>query len=61
MSVTVEIRNVYGNDLIYPADDTARKFADLIGRKTFDKYHLRLIKQLGFDIKVATYDFEGSI
>ena len=32
--VQVEVRNVYGNELIYPANDTAKTFAALIGKKS---------------------------
>lgn len=54
MSITVAVRNVYGNDYIYPVCATAVKLAQLTGRKTFTKYDISTIKALGYDIKVAT-------
>lgn len=51
MSITVKVKNIYGQDLIYPADDNAQRFAQLTGKKTFTKYDLRLIKELGYEVK----------
>ena len=42
--VHVEVRDVYGNQLVYPASDTARIFTGLTGKKTFtpgDLDHIR--------------------
>ena len=36
MHITVQVRSVYGNELVYPADDQAVLFASLIGAKTFN-------------------------
>ena len=33
MHITVQVRNVYGNDLVYPADDQATLFASSGGRQ----------------------------
>lgn len=53
MTCLVEIRIVYGRELIYPANDTAETLLKLIGRKTFSREELDLIKsQLGFSIEV---------
>lgn len=35
--VQVEIRSVYGNKLLYPINDTAQKFAALLGVKSFNR------------------------
>ena len=43
----VEVKNVYGNELIYPVCDTAKRFATLTGKKTFSPYTLKLITDLG--------------
>ena len=53
MIITVAVRNVYGNDLVYPADDTAATFAALIGAKTFNRQQLGLIRTLGYTVHVA--------
>ena len=53
MTITVQVRNVYGSDLVYPADDTAAMFATLIGAKTFSLRHLVLIKAMGYAVHVS--------
>jgi hypothetical protein len=50
MELTVKIKSVYGNDMIYPVNDTAQKFANLIGKKTFSKVDLAIISNLGYKI-----------
>lgn len=49
----VRIKNAYGNELIYPACETAQTFANLIGAKTFNKTQLRLIQSLGYTVQQA--------
>jgi hypothetical protein len=51
-TLIVEIKNVYGNEAIYPANDTAQIFADLIGTKTLGRMKLALIQGLGFTVEV---------
>ena len=46
----VEIRSVYGNQMIYPANKVAQDFADLLNVKTFNKYQIEGIKKLGYEI-----------
>lgn len=53
MHITVQVRNVYGNDLVYPADDTAALFASLLKVKTFNAQQVRTIKALGYAVHVA--------
>lgn len=53
MEVIVKVKSVYGNDLIYPVNDTAQKFANLIGKKTFSKVDLAIISNLGYKITQA--------
>jgi hypothetical protein len=51
----VEVRNVYGNELIYPANFVAEKFALLAGKKTLSRADLGVIGELGFEVEeVAT-------
>lgn len=51
--ITVAVREVYGNPLVYPADDQAALFAALIGAKTFNRQQLATIKALGYEIHVT--------
>jgi hypothetical protein len=48
----VEIKTVYGNETIYPANDTAQVFADLIGTKTLSRLKLGLIQAMGYSVQV---------
>lgn len=51
-TITVRITNNYGQRAVYPACDTARKLADLIGTKTFTPRALEQIKGLGYIVTV---------
>ena len=52
MTITVQIKSNYGNKAIYPACDTSKKLADLIGHKTFTDQSIAKIKALGYTINV---------
>lgn len=49
-AVEVEVKSVYGNELIYPANEAAQIFAQIAGKKTLSRSDLNLIKALGFDV-----------
>lgn len=51
-TILVSVRNVYGNELIYPVCDIAKKFALLVGKKTLSISDIELIKSLGFTVEV---------
>jgi len=50
--VYIEIKNVYGNNLIYPVCEKAKTFTRLMNKKTFHNYELKEIEKLGYEIKV---------
>ena len=52
MTITVDIKTVYGNELIYPVCEQAHVFAEIAGTKTLTRYTLTRIKELGYDIEV---------
>ena len=52
MTITVQIKSNYGTKAIYPACDTSKKLADLIGNKTFTDQSIAKIKALGYTINV---------
>jgi len=54
MEITVKIKNVYGNDLIYPICDTAIMLASLTGKKTFTAEHIETIKKLSYEVTVQS-------
>lgn len=52
MNITVEIKQVYGNETIYPVCETAKLLTKLTGNKTLTRAALETIKQLGYSIAV---------
>ena len=46
------IKNVYGNELIYPVCDKAKAFTLLSGRKTLSRRDIEIIETLGFSVRV---------
>jgi len=51
-NITVDIKNVYGNELIYPVCFNAKKFTSLTKRKTLNKKDIDIIKTLGYKVIV---------
>ena len=52
MNIIVEMRNVYGNQTVYPICDKAKLLASLTGCKTLTHRALQDIKALGYTITV---------
>lgn len=52
MHITIRLTKNYGIEAIYPADDTAKIFLRLTGKKTFSRTDLNNIKELGYEIKI---------
>jgi hypothetical protein len=50
--IVVQIKQVYGNDTIYPECTRAKLFAELLGQKTLTRTDLNIIKQMGFKVTV---------
>ncbi len=51
-TLKVKIRNVYGQDLVYPACESSKLFALLTNSQTLPERVRRIIKQLGYKIEV---------
>ena len=49
----VEKKNVFGQELVYPICENAKKFALLTGQKTLSSTSIIIIKRLGFTFKHA--------
>lgn len=60
MNITVQIKNVYGNEMIYPACETSREFTRLTGNKTLSRGNLEIIKRLGYVVGVAQTSLEDA-
>jgi hypothetical protein len=54
MTITVEIKTVYGNKTVYPICDKAFALCALTGNRTLTPDAIDLIKKLGYAIKVKT-------
>ena len=50
----VMIKNVYGNDLIYPACDTTKMITELTGAKTLVPHQIKILKKNGYNLEVIT-------
>lgn len=57
-TITIEVKNIYGNEMIYPVCEQASLLARLAGTKTITRDALKLIKQLGYEIKLKSQEFE---
>ena len=54
MKIQVKVKNVYGNDLVYPTCETGYKFAELLKVKSFNSQQINIIKKLGYVFDAAT-------
>lgn len=54
-----DIRNVYGNPLIYPCNGVAESFCKLAGKKTLSVQDLEVIEEIG--IKVTVFGPSGVV
>lgn len=54
MNIKVTIKNVYGNELVYPACETSSLLAKLLHTKTFTPQAIEIIKKLGYTLEVLT-------
>ena len=52
MEALVDIKSVYGNRTVYPANQTAELLAQLAGTKTLTETTITLAKQLGYTFTV---------
>ena len=52
MNIQVQIKNVYGNELIYPICSNAKTFANIANTKTLTFETIQLIKKLGYTIEI---------
>ena len=50
-TVEVSIKEVYGNELVYPVNMTAKQLCSLTGKKTLAMHDLATILELGYTVK----------
>ena len=51
LTVKFYAKKVYGNTLLYPANEQAEKFCGLTGTKTLQEWQLKRIFELGFNLE----------
>ena len=52
MKIAVKVKNIYGNEVIYPACPQSALLAELAGTKTLTTQAIALIKKMGYEIEV---------
>ena len=58
MNITVEIRNTYGQDKIYPVCDKAKIFAQIAGTTTLLRRNINLIHALGYEVLIKQQEMK---
>ena len=53
MKIQVTIKNVFGNETIYPICETAKLFARLARQKSLTMREIETIKELGYEVEVV--------
>ena len=53
MNIQVVIKNVYGNQLIYPKCDTSKAFSNIAKTKTLSIENLKTISSMGYHVEVV--------
>ena len=51
-TITVSVRQNYGQEAIYPVCDAAKSFARIAGTRTLTREVLTHVRALGYDIEV---------
>ena len=60
MEISIEIKEVYGQQRFYPACEISRNLLKLTGKKTFTKDVLKTIQELDYSIKIMTPEIDGT-
>lgn len=48
--IEIEVRSVYGNDLIYPINDAAKALARIAGKKTLSVQNIKDACAIGLEV-----------
>jgi hypothetical protein len=51
-NIVVQIKQVYGNDTIYPVCERAKLFTELLGQKSLTFTDMRIIQAMGFKVTI---------
>tara|TARA_R110000796_G_scaffold94354_1_gene199118 strand:- start:24 stop:242 length:219 start_codon:yes stop_codon:yes gene_type:complete len=61
MELEIQIKTVYGNELIYPINDKALLLTKLLKKKTFTVNDLEILQELGYKFKIKAYEVPNSL
>jgi hypothetical protein len=53
-TILIEVKNVYGNEALYPVCENGKRFAQIAGKKTLSRADLGIISKLGFEVQFNT-------
>ena len=51
-NLEIMVKNVYGNELIYPQCEQAKKLANFKGTKTFNELDLQRLNSMGYKLSL---------
>jgi len=54
MKIQVFIKNVYGNQLVYPKCKIAKSFSDIAKTKTLSKEVLKSLTDIGYQVELVS-------
>lgn len=57
-TITIEIKDVYGQPKVYPVCDKARIFAEIAGTTTLLPRDIQRIQVLGYEVKVKQREWK---
>lgn len=49
-TIEIEVRSVYGNNLIYPINEAARALARIAGKKTLSVQNIKDARAIGLEV-----------
>ena len=58
MKILITVKEKYGNELLYPLNDTAKLICKLLGTKTIAKDKVKSLEDLGYKV---TMSYEQSL
>ena len=58
MNILIEIKNVYGKEVIYPKCEKSTLIAKMLGQKTLTRSNLQYLKEIGFTFKTYNEEFK---
>jgi hypothetical protein len=58
MEILVDVKNVYGQELVYPICPKAKLFAEMVGTKTLTKQVLAHIRKLGYTVVIKQKELQ---